>query len=126
MNPPAANHKSRLGPEACEGDCQLWGGLVTDEGYGTLRGRTAHRLAYEWAYGPIPPNLIVHHKCQNKLCINPTHLEAITRPEHARRHWVVSAYRYQGIMERRGYDRRAVRTTNGQTRVVWVRNQHLT
>lgn len=46
----------------------------------------AHRLAYRLVHGPFPRHFVIHHTCFNKRCINPTHLEAVTRPDHNRLH----------------------------------------
>lgn len=43
-----------------------------------LRATTAHRASHEMFIGPIPSGLTVDHLCQNTLCVNPAHLEAIT------------------------------------------------
>ena len=40
-------------------------------GAGVLR---AHRLAWEFAYGPIPTGAQVLHRCDNPPCCNPSHL----------------------------------------------------
>lgn len=45
----------------------------------------AHRYSYEQEFGSIPNNLVIDHKCRNGLCVNPSHLEAVTNKENIMR-----------------------------------------
>lgn len=69
-----------------ETGCLLWiGGRFADQ-YGCLRvngkARRVHRIAYELAYGEISSELNVCHRCDNKLCIESTHLFLGTHGEN--------------------------------------------
>lgn len=71
-------------------DCWLWTGAVNSKGYpstGNGRGSSmlAHRAAYEALRGPIPDGMTIDHLCRVKLCLNPDHLEVVTRAENSRR-----------------------------------------
>jgi len=59
------------------------------EGYGTFyldgRSQKAHRVAYELLVGPIPEGLTLDHLCRVRHCVNPDHLEPVTRLENWRR-----------------------------------------
>jgi len=55
-------------------ECWPWTRSLSPKGYGRVRGRNAHRVAYELTYGPIPPGMFVCHTCDNPPCCNPAHL----------------------------------------------------
>jgi len=69
-----------------EGECLLWTGTVFNTGYGMIRidykMHGVHRVAYQLARGPIPAGHDIHHICRNRTCINPEHLEALSRRAH--------------------------------------------
>lgn len=74
--------------------CWLWIGAV-NRGYGhysfpMVDGRrtqgSAHRAAYLAFVGPVPEGKDLHHTCGVKMCVNPAHLEPLTRSEHVLRH----------------------------------------
>jgi hypothetical protein len=97
-------HRFWLQVESGKGDdeCWLWEGCI-QQGYGRVRGslggrvEQAHRVAYELEVGPIPDGLDLDHTCHNdtecpggfsclhRRCVNPAHLEPVTRVENVYR-----------------------------------------
>jgi hypothetical protein len=71
-----------------EEECWEWRAAVSPHGYGVigLGGRgateTAHRVSWMFAHGPILEIGDVMHKCNNKLCVNPGHLQFGTRSQN--------------------------------------------
>lgn len=61
-------------------------GYTMPNGYGQVRreGKTwlAHRWAAHVAHGPCPPGQVVRHKCDNRLCVEPAHLEYGTQGQN--------------------------------------------
>ena len=81
-------------PERPEGACWIWRGGLMHNGYGRFNlpptelkrpSAAAHRLAYELLIGPVPDSLDMDHLCRVRACVNPAHLEPVTRSENLRR-----------------------------------------
>lgn len=68
-------------------DCWLWKAYILKNGYGQFRidNRTlivAHRYSYILTKGEIGAGLDLDHLCRVRHCVNPAHLEPVTRQEN--------------------------------------------
>lgn len=76
--------------------CWLWIGAITGEaGYGSFcvdrSTQPAHRVAFTAAFGRPAPCLLIDHLCRVRSCVNPLHLEAVTKQVNTLRGIGVSA-----------------------------------
>jgi hypothetical protein len=89
-----AGHSSRhVGPEYIVDDltgCWIWQLCVHHKwGYGHKgdkgKVRSAHVVYWERIHGPVPKGMELDHLCRRVQCVNPDHLEPVTKAENVRR-----------------------------------------
>lgn len=121
-----------------EGVLWLWPGSVDGKGYGTLssegRNKLAHRLSYELFVGPIPEGMIVRHKNDTPLDVNPHNLELGTlidnvqdRMERGRSHYgprPKSATRSAAMRDRAARGERHARARFTEADIVAMRDAY--
>ena len=76
-----------------ESECWVWQGPTSGEGRGGGYGRMSlnsqtvatHIVVYTHFHGYVPGKRQVDHKCRNRLCCNPEHLELVSHLQNQRR-----------------------------------------
>lgn len=69
-----------------ESGCMLWTAAKA-VGYGRFKidGTLyqAHRLVYQYYVGPNHDDVVIDHICHKRACVNPTHLQVLSREENS-------------------------------------------
>lgn len=87
--------------------CWRWQAALSD-GYGSIGWGgsvvKAHRLSYALHNGPLDPELEVDHMCRNRACVNPGHLQQVSRRLNVENVGIRSDNRsgYRGVSRARG------------------------
>ena len=72
-----------------EKGCWIWTGATRRKGYGCLgifgKLTASHRFIFEYFYNEINPKLTIDHLCRNTQCVNPKHLQEVSRKENIKR-----------------------------------------
>lgn len=107
----------KAGPD----ECWEWLGARDKKGYGRFgapKGEApllSHRVAFEMAFGVIPEGLQILHSCDNKGCVNPSHLSAGTAKQNAREAWQRGLMRHNKLS---AADVEAIRRSGAKPRVL--------
>lgn len=66
--------------------CWVWTAAHVADGYGNYkldgRAQRAHRVAYQALVGEIPEGMTLDHLCRRRDCVNPGHMEVVSRREN--------------------------------------------
>src|SRR5262245_51269524 len=69
-------------------ECWEWTAGRFTSGYGAVwdsKTRRAHRVSWELSHGcSVPPGKVVMHLCDNKPCVNPSHLKVGSQAQNTK------------------------------------------
>jgi hypothetical protein len=95
--------------------CWIYRKQPTQRGYAQMRmpdgsQPTAHRAFYMHHGGTIPEGFTLDHLCRNRRCVNPSHLEPVTRRENVLRGETLPAANVRKTHCPRGHEYTAANT----------------
>ena len=59
--------------------CWNWTRHVDRHGYAQVGNTLMHRASYQAFKGAIPAGLTIDHLCRNRRCLNPAHMETVSK-----------------------------------------------
>ena len=67
-----------------EVECWQWTGSINSQGYGYYKASMIHRVIYEMLVGSIAEGMVINHRCENRTCVSPHHLECVTQSDNVK------------------------------------------
>src|SRR5579875_2061936 len=65
-------------------------GACVDSASATALGPNGYRATWVRTHGPVPSNVVLHHACENRRCVNIDHLHPMSQDEHVLEHRYLS------------------------------------
>lgn len=100
--------------------CWIWQGARSRNGYSNIgiggHNMTAHKAMYEREVGPVPEGKELDHLCRVRDCVNPAHLEPVTRGENMQRGVEARTHCRRGHEYNEANTRYTIRKSNGKQR----------
>ncbi|UVF61424.1 HNH endonuclease [Gordonia phage DalanDe] len=101
--PKTLNQKLEAGSYRDDNGCRVWARKkvqgVRGGPYGQVwwdgKYQYVHRIVWAHERGSIPKGWHVHHKCENTLCSEPSHLQAVS----PKRHWELTNSKNRRVVE---------------------------
>lgn len=68
--------------------CWLWTGALNHSGYGEFHANGKSQISHRWFFilqnGAVPAGFDLHHRCETRSCVNPSHLVPMPHSLHSK------------------------------------------